>query len=1064
MSDSANPNVHVDAAEAAGFAAEVDLDRVAAGAPFRATWAFRNAGGTTWSGDYRLVYSETPHPETADTDRSLLGAAPSYTLAELGAPPVVRPGELVSLTLTFDAPAALGRHATNWQLAAPDGRRFGPIRWMRAVVVAAAEALKYDLLGFSNSAGNFNNLQPGQQFAGIWTVRNAGARAWEGEFRVVYQDQPVADTAQLSRDVMGAKPIYSLQQVSGRERVAPGETIEIRLDLVAPLAVGAYAFHWQLTTPDGQPFGGVRWLRVGVAGASPIDEEENRESELGGVEFGMNINPDAHGLDVDRLGGLGWVRLVFFASRLNLSPEEAYQRKYRHIIQSYAAAGTRSLIILHQDTEWGNAPWRNGGWEQYAETFAKACGRVAAVCAEFGDKVAYQIFNEQDSGPDNHSAIGIRAEDYAIVLDKAQEAIRRAHPGAVVVLGGLNTGPDNALKYVRAVRARLGGRLPVDALAVHPYGRYVRKALFNYGSIGKLADSLNRFRQAYPDKPLWITEIGVANDTPIGPEHYADIGVYMREVVDEVVDKFAGYVPVLIWFGWTDLLRNSGILTADGRPKPHVFDAFEHMKARGREVLEALAAEGLEALDQSKAEFRSFGTTLTNANAVPAGTTFTSTWRFRNTGPTTWGDGFRLVYAPDGANSNPMLATTSFDLAAVASGMPVRPGAETEIALTMTAPEAFGRAYRSRWQLRDPAAVAFGHLYAEITVVQAPVSAAARPSGMAYVRDQTVPDGTRFITSTDFDKQWAVRNTGERHWGSGFRLVFVQGDIQMARGVAAHITPPARPGEEVILTVPMTAPPAVNGQPTAYTSTWRMQDDHGGFFGDPLWVKIVATPGAVVMDGQPVSGTGALGRLLNDPASWYSQLDPRWAAAPMGHGGQRLEAWGCLLTCMAMALAGHNLRINPAELNERLKGEGDKGFIGSNVQFVAPTVVLPGLKQGRHNRSYEESGIPFTQFIAEEHPLARIDRLLGLGYIVLAQVDTKPNDGLYNSNIEQHWVILVKRTPTGDDYLILDPVVPPDQVANQPRSLMLKYGNRIAGRPDEMNLRDAIKSTLPYYV
>src|SRR5690606_31949369 len=186
-----------------------------------------------------------------------------------------------------------------------------------------------------------------------------------------------------------------------------------------------------------------------------------------------------------------------------------------------------------------------------------------------------------------------------------QAAIRQAHPDAVVVIGGLNTGPDSAVRYVRKVQERLGGRLPVDALAVHPYGRYVKKILFNYGSIGKLSDSLDRFRAAFPDKPLWITEVGVANDTPIGPEHYADIGVYIREVVDLVADDYSDYVPVLLWFGWTDLMRNAGILTADEQPKPHVFDSFVHMKSRsermqeGLESLGLLAAGGLESLDRS---------------------------------------------------------------------------------------------------------------------------------------------------------------------------------------------------------------------------------------------------------------------------------------------------------------------------------------------------------------------------------------------------------------------------------------------------------------------------------
>jgi hypothetical protein len=61
-------------------------------------------------------------------------------------------------------------------------------------------------------------------------------------------------------------------------------------------------------------------------------------------------------------------------------------------------------------------------------------------------------------------------------------------------------------------------------------------------------------------------------------------------------------------------------------------------------------------------------------------------------------------------------------------------------------------------------------------------------------------------------------------------------------------------------------------------------------------------------------------------------------------------------------------------------------------------------------------------------------------------------------------VIIVKRTPSGDDYLILDPVVPANQVREQPRSLMVKYGNRVAGLPNEENLRQAIKSALIYFM
>ena len=68
------------------------------------------------------------------------------------------------------------------------------------------------------------------------------------------------------------------------------------------------------------------------------------------------------------------------------------------------------------------------------------------------------------------------------------------------------------------------------------------------------------------------------------------------------------------------------------------------------------------------------------------------------------------------------MSAGEFDLATVASPYPVPPGAETTITLSMTAPYQFGRAYRSRWQLRDADGAAFGHFFVEITVVPAPTA------------------------------------------------------------------------------------------------------------------------------------------------------------------------------------------------------------------------------------------------------------------------------------------------------------------------------------------------------
>src|SRR5688500_9586931 len=117
----------VDAAEAAGFVSDVDLNRVSSGATFKATWLFTNRGTTTWGSQYRLAYTLTPHAETANNPRSPMAAQSSWAITDIGAPAEVRPGETMSLTLALTAPTEPGTHATNWQLQAPDGQRFGPI-------------------------------------------------------------------------------------------------------------------------------------------------------------------------------------------------------------------------------------------------------------------------------------------------------------------------------------------------------------------------------------------------------------------------------------------------------------------------------------------------------------------------------------------------------------------------------------------------------------------------------------------------------------------------------------------------------------------------------------------------------------------------------------------------------------------------------------------------------------------------------------------------------------------------------------------------------------------------
>jgi hypothetical protein len=912
-----------------------------------------------------------------------------------------------------------------------------------------------------NSSADLNNMQPGSQFQATWVLRNTGTAAWKGNFRLDYTETPIPENANTALSSLGPNS-FTLQEISGQNQVQPNQTVTLTLNFGAPITPRTWASHWQLKSDTGVAIGNPLWIRMVVKG----DPVVVPPPPTGSFQPGMNINPDAHALDIERLRGLKWVRWVYKAAAKNRNVDQAFNEQYRNMIQSYANAGMKSLIILNQETVWGNAPWHNGDWQTYAGALAHAAGRIAELCAAFGDNVAYQIWNEEDSHPDNQSAIAVAPNNFATILGPTAAAIRAKHSGAKIIIGGLNSGPDNAVAYAKQVRERLGGSLPVDALAIHPYGRFVHNDPFYEQRFGRLQDALAVWKQNFPNMPLWITEIGVADNNPIGPENYQKIANYMREFFTEVADNHRSRVPVLIWFAWSDLMRNAGITTTDGQMKAHIGDAYQAFVARGAEAatpqeeaspfaLEdsfALAEPAPLAAQMSDSVYLRFETTLADYTAVPAGSTFTNRWTYRNTGASTWGSGFTLVYSPQTDDSHPMMPKTSYNFSELLQPSTVAPGKEGTIVMNMTAPEQHGRRYRSRWELRDPGGRRFGYLYAEITVIPGSTAGTSvQVADMAFVADQTIEDDTRMAAGTTFNKQWRVRNSGVRHWGSGFRLVYVEGDLAMAQGIASHVVPQAGRGETVILNVPMIALPARSGQPTTYSSLWRMQDDRGDFFGDPLWVRIISLPSE--------SGL-ALGPYKNT-AGWYSQLDPRWKDDTLGHGQPTIGSWGCLLTCYAMMLTAYGLRFNPAELNNRLKQIGNDGFRGPVVQFIAPTRLLAGLTRHGNLRSNRSPALPWTDWTGED-PIARIDNALAQGHTVIAQVDRNPNDAHYQADTESHWVILVARTADGSDYLILDPMTAASQITDQPRSLMLKYGRRVPSRSNEENLRNAIQSALVY--
>ena len=102
-------------------------------------------------------------------------------------------------------------------------------------------------------------MAPGQIFRKTWRIQNAGSCVWTPGYQLVY----------ASGDSLGDTYAVNLPKA-----VAPGETIDISVDLTAPRRYGTFQSNWKLRSPSGNVFGtantnneaeGGIWAKIVVA-------------------------------------------------------------------------------------------------------------------------------------------------------------------------------------------------------------------------------------------------------------------------------------------------------------------------------------------------------------------------------------------------------------------------------------------------------------------------------------------------------------------------------------------------------------------------------------------------------------------------------------------------------------------------------------------------------------------------------------------------------------------------------------------------------------------------------
>ncbi len=128
-------------------------------------------------------------------------------------------------------------------------------------------------------------LAPNQSFQKTWRIMNTGQTTWTPDYALIFIDG----------ELMGAQPTVALPT-----SVAPGEKVEIAVDMVAPPNPGAYRGYWELRNATGQIFGfGANadesiWVDIAVQGEAAAGSQTTTPAAGGAIaSLSLSVdNPD----------------------------------------------------------------------------------------------------------------------------------------------------------------------------------------------------------------------------------------------------------------------------------------------------------------------------------------------------------------------------------------------------------------------------------------------------------------------------------------------------------------------------------------------------------------------------------------------------------------------------------------------------------------------------------------------------------------------------------------------------------------------------------------------------